>query len=158
MVEKVFISSSNTATFVCPNCENTTTVDVSKYAQIDKQVKVNIRCRCGHAFVATLEKRRKYRKKTNLPGTYSHQTSDGNIDKGLMTVEDISSTGLKLRLNVKRPFQAGDRLEVEFNLDDKRRTPIKKVVIVKNAHANYVGVSFRPNDPDDPALGFYLLN
>lgn len=155
-MEKVHISSSNTATFVCPNCENTSTVDVSKYVKVDKRVLVKVKCRCGHQFTVALEKRKKYRKNTNLPGTYVSLTSDS--DKGVMTVMDISTTGLKLKLNVERDFKIGDVLKVEFNLDDKRRTHIEKKVVVQNISDHFVGVAFAPNQPDDPALGFYLLN
>jgi hypothetical protein len=158
MVEKVYIASNNTATFVCPNCENTTTVDVTKYLKMEKKVRVNIRCRCGHGFVSELEKRKKYRKQANLPGTYTYTGPNGRTDKGIMSVKDISSTGLKLRLNVRRNFEIGEKLVVEFNLDDRRRTPIEKKVLVKNVVGNFVGVAFSPNEPETPALGFYLMN
>jgi c-di-GMP-binding flagellar brake protein YcgR len=158
MVEKVYIARNNMATFVCPSCENTTTVDVTKYIKMDKKVRVNIRCRCGHSFVSELEKRKKYRKRVNLPGTYTYSGPGHRTDKGIMTVRDISSTGLKLRLNVKRNFEIGEKMVVEFNLDDRRRTPISKKVIVKNIVQNYIGVAFSPNEPDTPALGFYLMN
>lgn len=155
-MEKVHISTSNTATFVCPNCENTSTVDVSKYAKVEKRVTVNVKCRCGHRFTVVLEKRKKYRKQTNLPGTYTNLDVDN--DKGIMAVMDISGTGLKLKLNVSRNFKIGDRLKVEFQLDDKRHTSITKKVVVQNISDHYVGVAFAPGEPDDPALGFYLLN
>ncbi len=155
-MEKVHISSSNTATFVCPNCENTSTVDVTKYAKVDKRVTVKVKCRCGYQFSVVLEKRKKYRKQTNLPGTYTRLAATN--DKGVMTVMDISTTGLKLKLNVSRNFNLGDELNVEFNLDDKRRTHIQKRVVVQNINDVYVGVAFAPNEMDDPALGFYLLN
>lgn len=155
-MEKVHISSNNTATFVCPNCENTSTVDVSKYAKVDKRVTVNVKCRCGHRFTVVLEKRKKYRKETNLPGNYVNLNAAN--DKGIMVVLDISSSGLKLKLNVKRNFKSGDALRVSFNLDDKRRTRIEKKVVVQNVNGNFIGVAFAPEEPDDPALGFYLLN
>ena len=75
---KVYISKNNTATFVCPNCENTTTADVTRYAKMDKTVRVNIKCRCGQNFNAVLEKRRRYRKNTRLPGTYTYERPDGS--------------------------------------------------------------------------------
>jgi hypothetical protein len=103
-----------------------------------------------------LEKRKKYRKQTNLPGTYTNL--DAENDKGVMSVMDISGTGLKLKLNVSRNFNIGDTLRVEFNLDDKRHTEIKKNVVVQNVSGNYVGVAFASGETDDPALGFYLLN
>lgn len=158
MIQKVFITSKNTATFVCPECGNSTVVDVSKYASIDKKVTVNCRCICSHNFKVSLEKRRQYRKATNLPGVYYHDRGHGDVDKGNMRVVDISSNGLKLKLNVERPFDGGDKLRVEFHLDDKRHTFIKKEVIVRNTHKNLVGTSFAPAQGDDPALGFYLMS
>jgi predicted RNA-binding Zn-ribbon protein involved in translation (DUF1610 family) len=158
MSQKVFITNNNTATFVCPKCGNTSIVDVTKYAAIDRKVTVNCKCNCGHIFSVSLEKRRQYRKSTDLPGEYSYRMPDGNVDKGIMRVVDISSNGLKLKLNVDRKFDGGERLQVEFHLDDKRHTYIEKEVIVRNVKKNLVGTSFAPNEGDDPALGFYLMS
>jgi len=158
MIQKVFITSKNTATFVCPECGNTSIANVSKYASIDKKVTVNCKCICGHNFKVSLEKRRQYRKSTDLPGVYYYDMGRGDTDKGNMRVVDVSSNGLKLKLNVERHFNGGDRLRVEFHLDDKRRTYIKKEVIVRNVYKNLVGTSFSPTEGDDPALGFYLMS
>jgi predicted RNA-binding Zn-ribbon protein involved in translation (DUF1610 family) len=158
MTQKVFITSKNTATFVCPQCGNTSVVNVSKYTAIDKKVTVNCKCTCGHNFKVSLEKRRQYRKETNLPGVYYLDMGRGDVDKGNMRVVDISSNGLKLKLSVERKFNNGDRIIVEFHLDDKRRTLVKKEVIVRNVFKNLVGTSFSPSEGDDPSLGFYLMS
>jgi len=71
---------------------------------------------------------------------------------------DVSTTGLKLRLNVEREFNIGEILRVEFHLDDKRRTFLEKRVIVRNVQKNIVGTSFALNEGDDPGLGFYLMS
>jgi len=70
MFEKVYITSKQMATFVCPKCHNSKTVNVSQYVGIDKIVKVNVKCPCGNAYTSILEKRKKYRKETNLHGSY----------------------------------------------------------------------------------------
>jgi len=158
MIEKVFITSNNTATFVCPQCGNVTTADVSKFASINKKISVNCTCNCGHHFKVSLEKRRQYRKSTNLAGVYFYRLENGDVDKGNMRVVDISTTGVKLKLNVERNFDIGDMIRVEFHLDDKRRTLINRNVVVRNVHKNLVGTSFAPNQGDDPALGFYLMS
>jgi predicted RNA-binding Zn-ribbon protein involved in translation (DUF1610 family) len=158
MTQKVFITSKNTATFVCPECGNTSVADVAKYAALDKKVTVNCKCICGHNFTVSLEKRRQYRKGTDLPGVYYCDLGHGDVDKGIMRVVDVSSNGLKLKLNVERPFKSGTRLRVEFHLDDKRHTFIKREVIVRNVFKNLVGTAFSPHDGDDPALGFYLMS
>jgi predicted transcriptional regulator of viral defense system len=158
MVEKVFITNNNTATFVCPQCGNVTTANVAKYAATDKKVTVNCSCNCGHRFAVSLEKRRQYRKSTDCPGIYYYRMDNGELDKGIMRVVDISTTGLKLRLNVERTFATGSILRVEFHLDDKRRTFIEKHVIVRNVNKNFVGTAFAHNEGDDPSLGFYLMS
>ena len=157
-VEKVFITSNNTATFVCPQCGNVTTADVSKFATVNKRITVHGRCNCGYRFKVSLEKRRQYRKTTDLPGVYYYRLENDDLDKGIMRVVDISSTGVKLKLNVERQFDIGELIRVEFHLDDKRRTYIKKRVIVRNVYKNLVGTSFAPNEGDDPNLGFYLMS
>ena len=144
MVQKVFISNNNTATFVCPQCGNVSTVNVAKYAALDKRVTVKGKCICGHHFSVSLEKRRQYRKETNLPGNYYRRLSDGDLDKGIMRVVDISYKGLKLKLNVERPFAIGEMLRVEFHLDDNRRTFIEKQVIVRNVKKTSWAPHLRP--------------
>jgi predicted RNA-binding Zn-ribbon protein involved in translation (DUF1610 family) len=158
MVQKVFITSKNTATFVCPECGNSTVADVSKYASLSSAVTVKCTCNCSHQFKVSLEKRRQYRKTTDLPGMYYYDIAKGEVDKGIMRVVDISSNGLKLKLNVERKFEGGETLRVEFHLDDKRRTFINKEVIVRNVRKNLVGTSFAPTEGDEPALGFYLMS
>ncbi len=158
MSQKVFITSHNTAAFVCPQCGNVTTTNVAKYAAIQQRVTVNCKCSCGHHFTVSLEKRRQYRKGTDLPGMYFYRMQNGDQDKGIMRVVDISSTGLKLKLNVERKFKIGAMLRVEFHLDDKRRTFIEKRVVVRNVQKNLVGTSFAPTEGDDPNLGFYLMS
>jgi hypothetical protein len=158
MTEKVFITSQQMATFVCPKCSRSKTVNVSKYANLDKLIKVNVKCPCGHAYTSILEKRKRYRKETNLPGGYIHIAEGRPVNRGLMTVTDVSATGLKLKLNVSQNCAIGDHMEVEFHLDDRNRTLIKKRVIVRNINGPLVGVEFEPTEALDKALGFYLFS
>lgn len=158
MSEKVFITNQQMATFVCPKCSKSKTVNVSKYVNLDKLVKVNVKCPCGHAYTSILEKRKQYRKETNLPGSYIHSAGDKPANRGLMTVKDVSATGLKLKPNVAQNFAIGDHMQVEFHLDDRNRTLIKKRVIVRNLNVPFVGVEFEPTEAHEKALGFYLLS
>lgn len=157
MDQTVFISSKNTATFRCPECGSAKTTDVSRYAEIDKKITVNCTCTCGHRFSCRLEKRRQYRKGADLPGKFTLVGKDGSKDTGLVKVVDLSTTGLKLKMAVPRTFALGDELIVEFRLDDRKRTPMQKRVIVRNISGPYIGASFHPHELDDPALGFYLM-
>ena len=146
------------ATFVCPQCSRSKTINVSEYTDLDKLIKVNVKCPCGHAYTSILEKRKQYRKKTNLPGTFIHFVDGRPINRGVMTVEDLSATGLKLRLNASLNGTIGDHLDVEFNLDDHNRALIKKHVIIRNISGSNLGVEFGPAEALDKALGFYLFS
>ncbi len=158
MTEKVYIAQNNMATFICPKCKKTTTADVTSYAKLEKKIRVKCRCICGHNYISILEKRKKYRKLVNLPGGYAFIDAKGREEKGTLIVEDISATGLKLKLNIKPGFKIEDMLTVEFRLNDRRKTEIQKKVIVKNIKDIYVGTAFTRSGLNDPALGFYLMN
>jgi len=157
MIEKVFITSQQTATFACPKCQKSKTVNVAQYAALDQMVKVNVKCPCGYAYVSILDKRRQYRKETNLHGSYTRVVNGREAGGGLMTVKDLSTGGLKLQIKEKHGCSAGDVFKVEFYLDDRQRSYIMKKAIVRNIHKQMAGMEFVPSQAVDKALGFYLF-
>ena len=157
MIKTVYISSTNHATFTCPECEATKTVDVTRYARMEQTVKVKSRCACGNTWTSVLEKRKVYRKGVSLLGTFTHMVNNNPVTKGEMEVTDISAGGLKIKLLEPVDLRMDDKLRVEFQLDDARQTPISKDVLVKNIDGLYIGVAFSRAEADDPALGFYLM-
>ncbi len=157
MIKTVYISATNQATFTCPQCEATKTVDVSRYAKMDQTVKVKSTCGCGHTWTSVLEKRKVYRKGVSLPGTFTHLVDNNPVTKGSLEVTDISAGGLKIKLLELIDLRLNDKLRVEFHLDDARHTLISKDVLVKNIDGIYIGVAYSRSESDDPALGFYLM-
>ena len=158
MTEKVYITSTKMATFVCPNCNKSKTVNISKYTDLDKKVSVSVRCPCGYAYVSILEKRKRYRKKTNLPGSYSRFINGKLMDSGLLIVKDLSTIGMKLQINAANDCEVGDVIQVEFHTDDAQRAFIKKKVIIRSINGPIIGTEFAPTEGIDKALGFYLFN
>jgi hypothetical protein len=158
MIERVYPTDSNKATFICPKCKKTKTADVSKYVKMSTTVRVNSTCSCGHKWTSILEKRKQYRKSVNLPGTYELIKDGESQDRGGMKILDLSGGGVKMKLNVERNLEVGDHLDIEFHLDDTKRTLIKKGVTIRNRDGVYVGASFRYADAYDPVLGFYLMS
>ena len=126
MVEKVYITNANMATFICPQCKKTLTVDVSKYAQMEKTIKVKSKCVCGNIWMSVLEKRKQYRKGVNLKGIYKYIVDGKEMDRGKMTILDISAGGVKLKLDVDRNLKTGHLLKLEFKLNDIKQTPTQK--------------------------------
>ena len=158
MSEKVYITSKQMATFICPKCDKSKRVDVSQYANLDKVVKVKVKCPCGYAYTSILEKRKKYRRETNLHGLYVRIVDGKEMARGLMTVKDLSTTGMKLHINGKHGCEVGDVLKVEFHLDDIQRSLIRKKVIIRNIYRSEIGTELAPTEAVDKALGFYLFS
>ena len=158
MVEKVYITSKKMATFCCPKCQKTKTVNVSQYADLDKIIKVNVKCPCGYAYTSILEKRKKYRKETNLHGTYTQIINGKEAGGGLMKVVDLSISGMKLKIGGNHGCKIGDVIRVEFHLDDPQRSQIIKKVIIRNIMADEIGTELAPTEAMDKALGFYLFS
>jgi PilZ domain len=158
MLEKVYITSKQMATFVCPKCEKSKTVNVAQYANLDKMVKVKVKCPCGYAYTSILEKRKKYRKETNLHGSFIRLVDGRETTSGLMTVRDLSMTGMKLHINGNHGCEVGDVIKVEFYLDDAQRSLIRKKVIIRNIYRSEIGTELAPTEAVDKALGFYLFS
>ena len=156
---KVFISSEGEATFVCPQCERSRTVAVAANAKLSRAARVRVKCPCGHHFPVTLERRRYFRKSVNLSGAFFQTVNGRHVDRGEMAVRDLSRTGLRIRLNENRPLQVGDTLLVEFHLDDRQHSLIRKESIVRRIDGFDLGTEFAApevTDANTRAIGFYL--
>jgi predicted RNA-binding Zn-ribbon protein involved in translation (DUF1610 family) len=130
MTDKIFVNVENVAVFKCPKCGVTRAEDMTAHQSLGKTIKTKCTCKCGHTFIVTviMEKRKYYRKDTNLPGQFS---TIGNEASGLMTVKNVSLSGLRFKLNEKKKLNIGDRVNVEFTLDDTQRSVIQKEAEIK---------------------------
>jgi hypothetical protein len=79
---------------------------------------------------------------------------------GKMVVRRLSQTGLKCQVNDATSLCIGDTILVAFELDDSKRSPIRKESVVRRIDGADIGVEFLSADPTDPntkAIGFYLF-
>ncbi len=157
MPEKVFIAPNQTATFTCPMCQKSKVSDVSKFIKLEKKLIIKAKCKCGHSFSSLLERRKHYRKEIDLMGTFVRYTASKPAGRGNMVVKDLSLTGLKFEVFGNHNLSVGDMLEVEFRLNDVKKTPIKKKVVIRTVKNASIGTSFAENKVEDTALGFYLM-
>jgi hypothetical protein len=157
MTEKAFITSQNTAKLECPKCQRSKIIDASKYSKLDRKLQIRVKCPCGNIFAVLLERRKQYRKETDISGSFIHYIDGKVAGRGLMTVCDLSLTGMKLRVDYEYQFSVGDLLEVRFLLDNPRRSLMHKEVIVKSTKMPHLGTEFNFSEKEDKALGFYLL-
>ena len=143
-MDKVFIYRDHKAIIICPKCEKSKTVDVSEHMHNHEAIKLKHPCECGYVYHVLLERRNRYRKIVNIPGTYTHYFAGRQLSKGSMTVKEITRAGLGLKLdgNEMEKFNIDDTLFVEFHLDDASKSLIRKEAIVRNIRGQYIGTEF----------------
>jgi len=172
----IYVDEDNRANIVCPGCGKSRLVDASKYMHMDGPVKIKYRFKCSycaqkqkklqssdhaeeitHTRIVTLERRKFYRKKVNLPGTFTDQRGK----KSEMVISDLSRTGLKFKLHYPWPLKPEERITVEFHLDNT-----SKILIIKDSQVRKIDdllisvefLSINSYSEADKAIGFYLMN
>jgi hypothetical protein len=154
MMQPVFVNGKNKAVFTCPECTKSKTVDTSKFVIEKKKLSIKVKCSCGHIYPVVLERRKYYRKKTNLPGIF---ILEQNMKEYSIVVTNISRFGLEFNSSESERLKVGDRIGVEFRLDDKSRSLIRKKIIIRTIEEKKIGAEFCFPDEYDKALGFYLF-
>ena len=91
-IQKVYLDKHDDGTITCPNCQKSKRANLA--AQKGRREVLKVKCGCGCAFGITIDQRKYYRKKTQLPG---HYTVSGTNASGSMVVEDLSFTGIGFR-------------------------------------------------------------
>jgi hypothetical protein len=155
--KKVFISDNDTAVITCPECRKAKLTDVSQYIGMDRAARIKFTCKCGHTYGVLLERRKYYRKETNFPGIY---IISGKDEGRPMKVKNISLVGLKFEVDTQPDFAIDDPMTVEFSLDDKQNSFIRKNVVVKKMFDRVIGAEFSDeaseNETDD-AIKSYII-
>ncbi len=160
---EVFVNQENMALFRCPYCEKMKHVSVAKFKNVKHSLQV--KCSCGKTFVVDLNFRKKFRKDTKLDGTFRKVSSQGKEDftgkEGVnCKIVNISLGGLGLLLLGSYEIKLGDTLLVLFTLDDKKKSEIKRKVIVRYVgERGGVGTEFSSDDGHayEKTIGFYLM-
>jgi predicted RNA-binding Zn-ribbon protein involved in translation (DUF1610 family) len=148
----------------CPQCGSSKRISTSSYRVINQAAGIELTCpTCGHKYKALINYRKFYRKRTNLRGVYTVATAE--IDPpfdfdttSVVTVGNISRTGIGFNMKNTINVEIGDVLKVRFILDDKRKSIVEKKAIVKRVDKNFIGAEFtRAIDYRDKELAFYLM-
>ena len=159
MTIKIFLNSDQTATFVCPECEKTRLADVSQYIATKNIIRLKAKCACGHVYKVFIDKRKKFRKQTRLNGIYKYVPNESQSKEytGDITVENLSLSGLRIKLQTMPRFKVDDILLIDFYLDDTNRSQIREKVIVRNIKGLNAGLEYVVQQSLNKDLGFYLF-
>jgi hypothetical protein len=151
----VFLDEKNEATFFCKNCGNVVTRGLSSVIHAQTAVRVRCKCKCGHLFRVLVDRRRNYRKTVKLLGMCLYVKCSGHIKRRLITILDISSSGLHFSIYGRPEFKLRDKIIVQVRLDDRENTEVKGKGFVRRIRSNSVGIEFISNDHPGK-LHFYL--
>ena len=153
---RIVLNDQKEGMFFCPSCRNCISKDLSKVADIKTAIRIKCKCKCGHVFRAMIERRQSFRKSVELVGMCLYLDGNGKTNKQLITILDVSMTGLQLSVNSLPEFKVGDTVIVDFRLDDRERTKIQEKATVLRIQSRTVGLNFEDKGLIGK-LGFYLM-
>lgn len=154
--QRVFLNHREEGTFICPVCDKGVIRDLSQFADTQTALRLKCKCSCGNTYRVLVERRQHFRRPANLVGTFSFYGGKGPPMKGLIKIRDISKSGIQFSVNSMPDFKVGDKLLIEFTLDDEDRSQIREEGIVRRIHSNIIGVTFKTTDHYGK-LGQYLF-
>jgi hypothetical protein len=149
---RFYADEMNQVTLLCPRCSKSKSINASPFREAKQFLR--IRCSCGEVFEAAIDFRKCYRKKVRLGGEYRNRRSGEN---GELLVENLSIDGIGFDPIKPHGLLSGDIVNVEFTLDDPRRSKVRRTVVVRTVRGSFVGSEFAPGQPNNRDLNFYLL-
>lgn len=130
-----YVNQDGITVIRCPKCKTIERIDTNKKEHAVRHFRA--KCRCGAAISGLNEFRCYNRKKVRLNGFYkNHKTGS----EGLIIVGTISLMGLDFSCLEKHDLQMGDRLDITFNLDDRKASKVTLPVEVLHINNEFVGV------------------
>jgi hypothetical protein len=151
-VQKSFVNTEGIATIKCPKCNVIKNMPAAQFR--GKQHSLKVRCSCNHAWNVLLDFRRHYRKKTDLSGTYILESPASG--GGRLQILNISRSGVGFQVSGLHAIKIGQKARLKFTLDNRKQTPIDKVVVIRAAKEGYIGCEFIEDRAFEKDLGFYL--
>ncbi|WP_028319088.1 PilZ domain-containing protein [Desulfobulbus elongatus] len=146
----VHVRGDNRATLTCPACGCVKHFSAEPYRH--GRHTMTVRCSCRETFPILLNFRRHFRKPTDLPGTYTVIGGGG----GIIQVNNLSRSGAGFTVSGVHRIEKGQEILIEFQLNDKKKTVLKKQAVVRSVRQNAIGCEFKDTGEMDKALGFFL--
>ncbi len=151
-VTKSYVGANGKAVISCPGCKRAKAISTQYLLQ--KKSTLNIRCSCDTTFKVILDYRQSYRKPTDLVGKCHLEPIV--TKKQLVKIKNLSLGGARIELIGKHNLSAGQQGYINFELDDKRGTSIRRVFSIATVSGNTIGCEFKREEPYEKELGYYL--
>ena len=132
-----YVDENNQVKIVCQMCGLNKMMDVNQFKDTHKRMKA--KCKCGEAFRLTLDFRRHYRKKVQLPGKCFIQEKGERDD---ILIIDVSMSGVNFTTFKPHDFSIDDIVELKFTFDNPMRTKVREPVKIKRIAGRNVGAEY----------------
>ncbi len=100
------------------------------------------------------EEHDKFGKMVSLSGSFK-QLKTGEF--GRIRVEQVSLSAMAFRISKSHRIRVNDFLDVQFNLDDIKRSLIKRRIVIRKIKGTYIYADFYNPPPYAKNLGFYIF-
>jgi hypothetical protein len=154
---KAYVDENARVVMACPQCGDVKHVNVNSIKEVEDYNRRNIkvRCACKSLFSVSLDFRKSYRKETRLFGAYKNLSKGKG--SGEIRVTNLSMTGMGFITVSSNALSVGDKVKVNFTLDNKKQSEIEKIGKVNRVDGFNVGCEFSKTSQADTDLGFYLM-
>lgn len=152
ILDKAFVNEDGRTTLICPRCKMVKVVSVEQFRQ--RQHRLKARCSCSHVFNVNLDFRKCFRKPTNLSGIFN--MSPPAVGGGIMRILNLSLEGACFEVNGVHKIKIGQKGRLDFNLDDRKETKMRREFVVRMVNGNAIGCQFLSAQAFEKELGFYL--
>lgn len=160
---EIFVNQEDMALFSCPHCGRMKHVSVAKFK--NKKHSLQVKCVCNQTFTVDLNFRKRYRKQTDLEAFFCKvvnwvKTADASKMPRNCRIVNLSLGGVGFRHLTRVKIEIGDELIIDFSLDDRKQSHMKRVIIVRHVGEDgYIGGEFSDADQNvyEKTLGFYLM-
>lgn len=132
-----YVDGNNQARIVCQTCGLNKIIDVNKFKDTHKKLKA--KCKCGEVFRLTLDFRRHYRKKVQLPGECFIQKKGERDD---ILIIDVSMSGINFTTFKPHNLSIDDIVELKFTFDNPMRTKVREPVKIKRIAGRNIGAEY----------------
>lgn len=150
--EVIYTNGHNTGTISCRQCGKSKTIDLTRFHDVRKEVKV--KCPCGSTFDVFIENRRDPRKRVKLAAQLFQCQTGHPIAE--VTIVSLSLSGVGFTPSLTGHIQPGDCFRISFVLNDASQAQIEKDIIIRNVNADNTGAEFAEQDYHHD-LDFYLM-
>ena len=151
--ELLHVDNDGKVTFICKKCGESRRESGAKYKYHTGSIKIE--CKCKNVCEVWLEFRQSFRRETSLDGVHFRTSHPDDCRK--MIVRNLSLGGCRFETKKECTLVPGEEILVEFVLDDRKGSTIKKKAVVIYVQGYNVGCKFSTLPGSiDSELGFYL--